>query len=413
MRCCKIEVIQIMGSSRLKKNLLPTLIGLIVSLVNISAAQSQSTDTTLPQNKVKRQTENAAPSEHIFFYFPSDAIARVHKIKIVRSANAEYFSVHNFTGGYDGLQQTPDKDFGTSNILIASLWDPNTAGKVFSKIAYAGPKTFTSRFGGEGDGWKTINPYRWKLNNWYNIAVRTWKNKGELFVATFIQDMSTGLWLHTSTLAQVDREGFLGKRDDAFLENWDGTNADCDGRYIRKALFKDCWSLTADNKWEKHTSRFFNANGNDKRRNGKYDLSFDAGYEPAEDAYYMQHGGETQPNKAFGDGRRFDLPVQAQQGETPKLSIGATSKITASYSAGSTLIRWIVNATKSPQLSSKVEIVNDTGKILQVVEEILPQKRSVLIMRVLPTGKYRARVTVTDIFNQTGTIAERDFLVKQ
>lgn len=381
-----------------------------IFLFNCLAADAQSTDTTLPQTATA-STENAAPSQHIFFYFPSDAIARIHKIKITHSADAEYFSVHNFTGGYDGLQQTPDKEFGTPNILIASLWDPNTAEKVFSRVAYTGTKTIKSRFGGEGDGWKTINPYRWKLSTWYNIAIRCWKNDGELLIATFIQDESTGVWFHTSTLAQANREGFLGKRDDAFLENWDGTNPKWDGRYIRKAYFKDCWSLTADNRWEKHISRFFNANGNDKKRNGKYDRSFDAGYDSAEDAYYMQHGGDTQPSRAFGDGRRLDLPAQEKQGSAPPLSRGAIIKLTTSYSLGNLTIGWTNDATKSPQFSSKVQLMDKDGREVETIEESLPEKRSVLIKRQLPTGRYEARVTITDIFNQVSSVVKKEFLV--
>jgi hypothetical protein len=214
---------------------------------------AQSTYTTLTGNNNTAQTENAAPSEHIFFYFPDDAIAKIHKIKITQSADAEYFSAHNFRGGYNGLQQTPDKDYGTPNILIASLWDPNTADKIFSKVAYAGTNTFTSRFGGEGDGWKTINPYKWTLNTWYNIAIRAWKNNGQLYIATFIQNMSTGVWFHTSTLSEPDRPGYLGLGNDAFLENWDGINPQWDGHYVRKAFFKDCWNLNIGNVWQKHT----------------------------------------------------------------------------------------------------------------------------------------------------------------
>ncbi|RFZ92493.1 DUF3472 domain-containing protein [Mucilaginibacter conchicola] len=389
------------------------LVACAASFFAVNIASAQSTDTTLPQNSAVPQTENAAPSQHIFFDFSDDAIARIHKIKITRSADAEYFSVHNFRGGYDGLQQTPDKDYGASNILIASLWDPNTANKVFSKVTYAGKGTFTSRFGGEGDGWKTINSYKWKLNTWYNIAIRAWKNNGDLYVATFIQDMGTGIWFHTSTLAEVDRDGYLGKRDDAFLENWDGTNAAWDGRYVRKAFFKDCWSLTEGNTWEKHNRRFFNANGNDKARNGKYDRSFNAGYDGAEDAYFMQHGGDTKPAEAFGAGRRLDLPEQAQQGVAPKIDVGATSNVTATYTAKTIKITWKTDATKSPQLSSKVEIVSAAGKVVQTIDEILPEKRSAIVKTLLLPGRYIAKVTVTDIFNQVGKPVEKSFVVKK
>jgi hypothetical protein len=57
--------------------------------------------------------ENAAPSMHLTYYFPSaDAVLKMQKIKIVQSANASYFEVNWFTAGYTGLQQTPDASFG-------------------------------------------------------------------------------------------------------------------------------------------------------------------------------------------------------------------------------------------------------------------------------------------------------------
>jgi hypothetical protein len=384
-----------------------------IILLCVTSGMAQSIDTTLPVNSHTAVTENAAPSEHIFFDFPTDAIAKIHKIKIIQSADAEYFSVHNFRGGYNGLQQTPDKDYGTSYILIASLWDPNTAGKVFSKVAYPGNNTFTSRFGGEGDGWKTINPYKWDLNIWYNIAIRAWKSNSQLYVATFIQNTTTGVWLHTSTLAQPDRLGFLGSGNDAFLENWDGTNSLWDGRFTRKAFFRDCWNLSTNNVWEKHKQRRFYANDGDEARNGKYNNSFNAGYDPSEDAYFMQHGGDCKPDKAFGTNRGISLPEQIHQGDAPKLTIGALTAVKIKYADHCVKLSWTTDVTKSPQLSSKIEIMNSLGKVIQTVDEVLPEKRYAVIKASLPVGRYTAHVTITDIFNQVSKVVEKEFVVKK
>ncbi|MEO3404129.1 DUF3472 domain-containing protein [Mucilaginibacter sp. CAU 1740] len=381
-----------------------------ITAFSMKTAHVKLKDITTSVNNNLPQTENAAPSEHIFFDFPSDAIAKIHKIKIVASADAEYFSAHNFRGGYNGLQQTPDTQFSTSNILIASLWDPNTAGKVFSKIAYKGANTFTDRFGGEGDGYKSINPYKWQLNTWYNIATRSWKYNGEFYVATFIQNTNTGVWFHTSTLAEPDRPGYLGQGNDAFLENWDGTDERWDGRFVRKAFFKDCWNLNADNVWQKHTKRRFNANENDKVRNGKYDRAFNSGYDAAEDAYFMQHGGDTQPDKAFGAGRGISLPEQAHQNALPQLTVGAISSIAVMCGTQDIKVSWTTDATKTPQLSSKIEILNASGKVLQTVNEVLPEKRSAVIKMLPPAGNYAARVTITDIFNHVGKSVKKGFV---
>jgi hypothetical protein len=370
---------------------------------NVTESSQLSKSSQISAKTAKLSGENAAPSEHIYFSFPSDAIVKLHKVKITQSANAEYFSVHNFLGGYAGLQQTPDNSFGTPNILLSSLWDPNTGGGVFSEVAYIGSGTTSSRFGGEGDGYKTINSYKWALNTWYNIALRAWKLNGKLYIGTFIQNQSTGIWFHTSTLAIPERTTFLGAGNDAFLENWTGSNTAYDGSYIRKAFFKDCWNLSTTNIWEKHTSRDFSANAGDEVRNGIYDRAFNSGYDATEDAYFMEHGGNVQPNAGFGTGRTLALPVQANQGTAPNLTIAQIQSATATRSGNAVTITWTNNQTKSPQFSSKVELLDPSGSVVSTVSEVLPQKRSATITSTFGTGTYSVRITITDIFNQSST----------
>lgn len=345
--------------------------------------------------------ENAAPSAHIYFSFPSDAIVKLHKIKITQSANAEYFSVHNYSGGYAGLQQTPDTSYGTPNILISSLWDPNTAGGIFSEVPYIGAGTVSSRFGGEGDGYKTINSYQWTLNTWYNIALRAWKLSGKLYIGTFIQNQTTGIWFHTSTVAIPERTTYLGAGNDAFVENWTGFDTAYDGSFVRKAFFKDCWNLSTTNTWEKHTSRSFSANAGDEGRNGIYDRAFNSGYDATEDAYFMEHGGNVQPNAGFGTGRTLDLPAQTNQGTAPVLTIAQVQSATASSSGNAVTVNWTNNQTKSPQFSSKIELLDPSGVVVSTQDEVLPQKRSATITSTLGTGTYSLRITITDIFNQS------------
>ena len=154
--------------------------------------------------------------------FPVKWYCKNAKGQDVQSNYFQYFSVHNYPGGYGGFQQTSDLSSGTSNILISSLWDTNTAGGIVSSAAYLGTGTVSSRFGGEGDGTKTINPYKWKLNNWYNFVVRFWNVSGNIYVATFVQDLATGNWFLTSTITRPDVITSLGNGGDSFLENWEG-----------------------------------------------------------------------------------------------------------------------------------------------------------------------------------------------
>lgn len=347
---------------------------------------------------LKAQTSNAAPSQHLVFSFPADASLKMMKVKITQTAYTSYFSVFNWTGGYAGLQHTPDSSSGSSKILIASQWDPNTAGGVFARQAYLGAGTIYSRFGGEGDGAKTINPYNWTLNTWYNFVIRAWKLNGELFIGTFVQNLSNNQWFHTSTLAIPTRTTFLGSGSGAFLENWHGSDPRFDGRFVRKAYFKDCWNRTDAGVWQKSTSRYFSCNANDANRNGIYDWAFNAGFDAGEDAYFMEHGGNVTPSAAFNGGRVLDLPVQTNQASSPSLTIGEVSTVSASYSAGTVTVNWTNNNTRSPQFSSTVEILNASNTVVGTVTETLPQKRSAVISGTLAAGTYTARVTITDIF---------------
>ena len=232
--------------------------------------------------------ENAAPSIHLSYYFASsDATLKMQKIKIVQSAYASYFEVNWFTNGYTGLQQTPDTRYGKPNILISSLWDASTAGGIFSTVDYNHPQTIKSRFGGEGDGWKTIHPYDWNLDRWYNLVNRAWRLNGRLYIGTFINDLSTGKWFHTATLSIPFPQKYLNSYNDAFLENWDGRNAAWNGSFIRKAFFKDCWNLTTTGSWQKNMRAYFSANDSegDRNRNGIYHNSFNGWYDEEENAY--------------------------------------------------------------------------------------------------------------------------------
>jgi hypothetical protein len=359
--------------------------------------------------------ENAAPSMHLTYYFPSsDAVLKMQKIKIVQSANASYFEVNWFTGGYAGLQQTPDVSFGTPNILLSSLWDANTLGGIYSNVEYVDTKTLSSRFGGEGNGWKTINPYIWKLNNWYNLVNRAWKLGDKIFIGTFINDLSTGKWLHSTTLSLPFAGKYLTGTNDAFLENWDGRNAAWNGSFVRKAFFKDCWNINTNQIWEKNTRAFCNVNNSaaDVTRNGIYHSSFNAAYDATENAYMMQHGGTTQPSTSFNGTRSLDLPAQTNQGTSPIFTAPNIASITATYTVGTTEVNWVVDDTKSPQLSAKIEILDTLGVVKHIFQDTLPQKRKYSTNTPFSKGNYTVRVTIRDIFNQLSAPITANFVIQ-
>ncbi|HRZ96549.1 MAG TPA: DUF3472 domain-containing protein [Paludibacter sp.] len=355
----------------------------------------------------------AAPSMHLGGTFASDAVLKMQKVKITQSRDASFFEVNNYTNGYCGLQQTPDLRFGAPNILIASLWDANTAAGIYAVMEYKDTKTLYERFGGEGDGAKTVNPYKWTINTWYNIVNRSWKSNGRLYVATFINDLSSSKWLHTSTLSIPDPGKYLGSSNGAFLENWTGSNINYDGGYVRQVFLKDCFYLNTSGLWGKYTKVTFSANDSqaDITRNGIYHNSFNAYYDATEDAFSMLHGGNTERSAAFNGGRTLTLPNQAGQTATPVLVAGEITNFTASHSAGVTNLNWGINDLKSPQLSAKIEISNATGTVVKTLQDTVPHKRNFSTTTSLMPGSYTAKLTVIDIFNQPMPVVTANFEV--
>ena len=356
----------------------------------------------------------AAPSMHLGGSFSSDAVLKMQKVKITQSRDASFFEVNNFTNGYCGLQQTPDLRFGDPNLLIASLWDTNTAAGIYAAVDYIAPTTMTERFGGEGDGAKTVNPYKWTINTWYNVVHRSWKSKGRLIIATYINNLTTSKWFHTSTLSIPDPGRYLGSSNDAFLENWTGSDINYDGGYVRQMFLKDCFYLNTAGNWGKYTQVTFSANDSpaDVTRNGIYHNSFNAYYDATEDAYCMLHGGNTVRSAAFNGGRTLTLPSQARQTAVPVLTQGTVSSVTASYNAGTTTVNWENSDVKSPQLSAKVEILNASGTVILTQQDTVPQKRSFTTTVALAAGTYTTRVTIRDIFNQLSTPVTTSFTVQ-
>lgn len=355
--------------------------------------------------------ENAAPSMHLFYFFPRDAVLKMNKIKILQSAHASYFEVNAFDGGYSGFQQTPDFSYGTPNISIFSLWDLDTSRGVRSSVEFAGAGTVSSRFGGEGEGWKTVNSFRWQLGVWYTVVNRAWKADGLIHVANFVRNDENGSWIHTATLSRPDRGVFLGNYNDSFLENWDGINPARDGRFVRKAAFKDSWNLTVAGSWEKPTAVTCSVNGDsDRARNGIYHNSFNAYWDENEKAYIMQHGGNTTPSSGFNGGRLQTLRTQPDQPDAPAVDLPVFS-ITVSTQGRSASVKWQHDTRNIPQLGVAAKIIAASGNVVASVDRTDPSFREWLAGSSLPDGSYYCRANMVDIFGRTVEAQEKFFII--
>lgn len=339
---------------------------------------------------------DSAPSMNMYTYSAnSDAILKMNKVKIVKSADASFFQTVGFTNGYCGLQQSSASPY---KIFIFSLWDYSTANGIHARADYFNhPTTQSSRFGGEGDGAKTMANYQWKLNTYYNIVIRAWKSGGRIYQASFIQDTSNSKWFHTATLSNVQRNNWLGGSANSFIENWTSN-----GQYARKAFYKDYYSLSPSGNWSKSTGCSVSANGSqaDINRNGIYHNSFNAFYDEEEDAFCMEHGKGVEPGSIFKGGRSANLGLQKKQADMPTLTVGELLNLNAVYNEGITTVSWEINELKSPQLTTHIEIKNKNGNLVYERKDTLPEIRKVEIDELFEAGEYDVSITMTDIFNQ-------------
>ncbi len=335
----------------------------------------------------------------------SDAILKMNKVKIVKSAQASFFQTLGYTGGYCGLQESTNKD-----IFIFSLWDYDTSKSIHAQADYWSPITESSRFGGEGDGAKTMARYSWKLNTYYNIVIRAWKSNGRIYQSAFIQDTSNDKWFHTSTLSNIQTSSWLGGNANSFIENWTSN-----GEYPRKVFYKDFYTLSPAGKWSKSTGCSVSANSGqaDINRNGIYHNSFNAYYDDSEDAFCMEHGKGVTPGSNFNGGRTANLGLQKSQANLPTLTVGEVSEISVENSKGVTKINWKINEYKSPQFCTKLEVKNQNGITVFEKLDTLPQMRQFIFEKLLDAGKYTATLSMTDIFNQKAETVTSSFDVSE
>lgn len=153
------------------------------------------------------------------------------EITVLATAPKTYYCGCNWwpscpAGGYTGIQ-----DLGAKHAMIFSIWD--TSAEMHTVAVDQGdPRTELSRFGGEGEGGKSMLAYNWRLGQTYRYFV--FKRQDEehkcTLASTFFYDDELGRWVYEATIASPDNgdkciKGFGGMMN-AFLENFGGQDKD-------------------------------------------------------------------------------------------------------------------------------------------------------------------------------------------
>jgi hypothetical protein len=154
------------------------------------------------------------------------------EVTVLATAPTTYFCGCNWwpscpAGGYTGIQ---DLD-GINHAMIFSIWDTTSA---LHTVAVAGgdPRTVLSRFGGEGEGGKSMLAYNWQPEKTYRYFVfkRQDPARNLTIASTYFYDDGLDKWVHEATLASPNNgdkcvAGFGGMLN-SFVENWSGRDKD-------------------------------------------------------------------------------------------------------------------------------------------------------------------------------------------
>lgn len=278
-----------------------------------------------------------APSINLHFDDYAEGHILMHDVKIPVNAShvhtyycALQWNAGQEGGGYCGIQDSP---YGHDSIF--SLWDsPSTHSPITAK--YTGHGTSSSRFGGEGNGLRTINySYGWTQDRWYTLVVRNWTYGNHTRFGFWIHDQSARRWFHHATLEYPVRDVKFQGSTNCFIEDWTR-----DGQYSRSVYYNNGYKYSTSNQWIPFKTGHFDVHGGSRHANS-YDVR------TAGSAVWLATGGNVQPTvQKHGT---IHLDSTPPQPNVAPISFSITS---ATHNHAS----WSVPASSTPQFSYNVKI---------------------------------------------------------
>lgn len=183
------------------------------------ARADRYSDYWLPENMAKRQ----CASVHLNYgpFMPMHTAAYQEAV-IEKSAPGTYFACNNFGNGYIGVQELAHKDEQGNPVRVAifSIWDAKDSGdnplaapeEERAKLVQRGEGVWTTRFGGEGTGGKSMRPFNWKEGEVIKTLVVEHADGPDFRqIAGYIFDPARGEWaLLSCWRVQALRRGLGG-----------------------------------------------------------------------------------------------------------------------------------------------------------------------------------------------------------
>jgi len=281
--------------------------------------------------------------------------------------------------------------------IIWSFWPvghPVTPGDTV-KVAWSHPQMYAPLSVGEGASGKASGSWpQLKTGTWYQFVLRLWHpvdQPNQAFAGQWLRDPADNHWYHLATMAvPFAATGFNGLG--GFIEDFSHGN-----RHPRRTDYRLVYGHTAAG-WK--AAPKFTPSVRQKGEKGQAEL-----IENGTAAYFETcSGADYQAGVLDHDANHEKVTLVLQQPATPAFPAPVITHLGAGRSAGQVLLTWEVPPAAAPQLGYKVEALDAAGKVLATHEQRNPEARQALF-DAGPADIASLKFTITDIFDQTSTVA--------
>ena len=313
-------------------------------------------------------------------------------------------------GGYAGMQHYKDARYTeTERVAILSFWHwtyynsetkTNEALEAHRVYPY-GPEV---HFSGEGTGTKSIQDYPWQPNQWYTMVLHTWEDveNNTTFAGEWILDQSTGEWtLVTYYDTKLINSGWTGNMG-LFMENFLSSRREGTREYNVKGMY------VLDKETKKWTSvnrvTLSYGNGGTANKVGTHEYGFNE-----EEGYFWgitdgtMREDQAEHDAAWPESQSKTYTVE--QPKDPTFGTLSTAELKTEKNGNDLVVNWTAAEKSTPHVGFKVEIIDESGKVVATQENTRPELTTLTIKDVA-LEEYNCRLTVTDIFGQT-TVTEK------
>lgn len=300
-----------------------------------------------------------------------------------------------YGGAYAGLQDR-GPNLERAGIMSFWHWEYQKNGKTeelnASKLY---PTAEDNPFGGEGTGMSSIQPYLWSDNIWYTMVLHTWQDKerGTTFTGQWFLEQSTGKWtLITYYDTHLIGSSLTGGMS-FFQENYVSASKDESRSFNTKGMYV---LDHQDGLWKSIDSATISyGDGGAANKVGAHEFGAESDY------FWGMAGGPVENQAAYEQAATKSQKYSINQPSTPTLGTPTITTLTKQGDSFS----WALSEKGTPQLSFKLEIVDEGGNIVYTEERTRPEINKTTVRADLP-DEYLYRLTVTDIFGNTTTKEE-------